>query len=248
MGKIERTIISDRRSSRNNNRTGMIWFKPPRVRAQIVRRVCETLGKTYGKPRLGNPEDPVDDLVYVILSNRTLPEMAIRTYKCTKQKFKTWDNVIASHPSLLRSLLKPAGLSMVKSKQIREALQKIKKDFGSCDLNNLRGKSKDEIQEYLVSLPGVSEKVAKCVMMYTLGADVLPVDTHVHRVAKRLGWTARKRLDQCHEELESLVPTRWRYVFHVACIEHGRSVCRSKNPYCEKCPINHYCEYFKGMK
>jgi endonuclease-3 len=83
------------------------------------------------------------------------------------------------------------------------------------------------------------------VAMYTMGAKVLPVDAHVHRVATRLGWTARKRADQCHEELEFVVPPNWRYVFHVGCVLHGRSICRPKQPRCLKCCVNRYCEYFK---
>ena len=92
-----------------------------------------------------------------------------------------------------------------------------------------------------MGLDGVSEKVAKCVMMYTLGFDVLPVDVHVHRVATRLEWTNRKRADQCHEELEALVKPRYRFAFHVDCICHGRAVCRPKNPRCNDCVIRRYC-------
>ncbi len=97
--------------------------------------------------------------------------------------------------------------------------------------------SVEETGELLVSLPGVSEKVAKCIMMYTLNHRVLPVDVHVHRVVSRLGWTKRKRADQCHQELESLVPPRWRYAFHVGCVLHGRAVCRAQKPLCGNCSI-----------
>lgn len=225
----------------------MIWSRPPRVRAQIVRRVCEALERDYGWARLGNPEDPLDDLVYIIISNKTSPEMAQRTYARVKHEFVSWDEVLGSPASTLQSLLQSAGLATVKSQQIRAALQKIKKDFNSCDLNQLQGKSEGEIRQYLVSLPGVSEKVAKCVMMYTMGANVLPVDGHVHRIAKRLGWTSRRRADQCHDELEALVPPKRRYTFHVDSILHGRSICRPKNPVCDRCCISRHCAYFKSV-
>lgn len=231
----------------NVRRTGMIWSKPPRVRVQIVRRVCEALERHYGRPRLGNPEDPLDDLVYTVISNKTSPEMALRTYARIKREFVSWNEVLGSPASVLQSLLQPAGLATVKSQQIRAALQKIKKDSNSCDLNQLQGRSEGEIQEYLISLPGVSEKVAKCVMMYTMGADVLPVDSHVYRIAKRLGWTSRKRADQCHDELEALVPPKRRYTFHVDCILHGRSICHPKNPTCARCCISRHCVHFKSV-
>jgi len=229
--------------ARYQKHTGTILGQPARVRAQVVRRVCETFAKNYGKPRLGNPRKPLEDLVYIIISNKTSTEMAISTYRNVRDTFPSWADVLSSHHSVLRSVLEPAGLSKVKSKQIRAAMRKIKNDFGSCSLDALKRRSEREIEQYLVSLPGVSEKVAKCVMMFTLNGDVLPVDAHVHRIATRLGWTARKRADQCHNELEALIPPKRRYAFHVDCIVHGRSICRPNQPRCGQCCISRYCEY-----
>lgn len=226
--------------------SGAIWSRTPRARGQIVRRVCEALQRRYGAPRLGNPEDPLDDLIYIVISNKTSPKIAQQTYEGLRQRFQTWDEVLACRRSALRRVLEPAGLSTVKSDQIRAALREIRNDFGSCDLVGLAGECEQDTEEYLVSLPGVSEKVAKCVMMFTLGAQVLPVDGHVHRITVRLGWTARKRADQCHGELEALVPEKRRYAFHVDCVMHGRLVCRPKGPVCEGCCINRYCTYFEG--
>jgi endonuclease III len=231
-----------------DEQTGSIWNASPRVRAQAVRRVCEAFERTYGRSRLGNPEDPLDDLVYIVLSNKTSPEMARQVYARLKREFPTWDEALVAPEAELRHILKPAGLSTVKSQQIRGALRKIEADFGSCDLSLLGKRSETEVQSYLVSLPGVSEKVAKCVMMYTMDVNVLPVDSHVHRIAKRLGWTARKRADQCHDELEALVPLKRRYTFHVGCIMHGRAICRPRNPSCERCCISAYCDYFENME
>ena len=227
-------------------RTGVIWNKSPRVRAQIVRRVCEVLEKNYGQPRFGNPKDPLDDLVYTIVSNKTSPKTAQRTYARIKREFQTWNVALTSPVSMLQSLLRPAGLATVKSRQIYATLQKINNDFGSCNLSVLDERPESEVHKYLISLPGVSDKVAKCVMMFTMGANVLPVDSHVHRIAQRLGWTSRKRADQCHDELETLVPPKRRYAFHVDCILHGRSVCRPRNPACEQCCINRHCVYYQG--
>jgi endonuclease III len=225
-------------------KTGRIWRKPGAVRTQIVAGVCKRLRSSYGVPRLGNPRDPLDDLVYIVVSNKTSPQMARLTYSRLKASFDSWDEAIRAGGGLLRSILRPAGLSRVKAGQLRAAFRKIRKDFGRCDLRALRQEGVPDIHAYLVGLPGVSDKVAKCVMMYTMGARVLPVDAHLHRIATRLGWTARKRADQCHEELECLVPPDRRYALHVDCVLHGREICRSDNPRCEKCCINRYCEYF----
>jgi endonuclease-3 len=222
-------------------KTGAIWARAPRVRGQIVRRVCEALEREYGRPRLGNPLAPLDDLVFIIISNKTSPQTARRIYRQVKERYASWNYVVDTPPTALESILGPAGLAHVKSQQIYAALQKVHQEFGSCDLGSLVGRRIDEVEGFLESLPGVSEKVAKCVMMYTMGAEVLPVDSHVHRIATRLGWTARKRADQCHAELEALIPPDRRYVFHVGCIMHGRSICRPRHPDCYNCCISRHC-------
>lgn len=226
------------------SQTGVIWRRTPRERGQVVRRVCEVFEKYYGTPRLGNPSDPINDLVYIIISTKTSPELLERTYQLVKQTYNTWDTLISSPIYRLQKILKSAGLSKIKAKQLRAALRKIKKDFGLISLEQLKGKNEEEIERYLVSLPGVSEKIAKCVMLFTLDAKVLPVDSHVHRISSRLGMTARKRADQSHQELEALIPPHRRLVFHVGCIIHGRNICRPSMPKCETCHIQNYCGYF----
>lgn len=221
-----------------------IWQKNSRQRAQIVRKVCKKLEGTYGNPRYGNPSDPLEDLIYIVLSNKTSLEVACRVFNNLKERFPTWDDILKHDVEVLRGILVPAGLSFVKSKHIYATLQKIAADFGSCSLERLRDRNEADTMSYLVSLPGVSEKVAKCVMMYTLGFEVLPVDVHVHRIARRLGWTNRKRADQCHAELEALIPAERRFAFHVDCIAHGRTICRATNPQCERCVVNTFCEYY----
>lgn len=237
-------MIRDKpKAKERKTRSGLVWGKPAAERAYTVRRVCELLEENYGRPRLGNPSNPLDDLIYVILSNKTAPRVAQRVYADLKSRFDSWDELLATSMVELTKILKPAGLAAVKSQQIWAALMKIQHDAESCDLDWLRDKTEGEIQDYLVSLPGVSVKVAKCVMMYTLDANVLPVDGHVHRITKRLGWNDRKRADQCHEELEALVPPDLRYALHVTCIAHGRSICRPEQPACRRCCVNRYCAY-----
>lgn len=224
-------------------KTGAIWDRSEREIARIVMEVCSMLRERYGISRLGNPEDPLEDLVYIILSNKTSPATAQLVYSQLKEVFHDWDAVVTQPKAVLYSTLRPAGLAAIKSEQIRGTLMRVREERGVYDIGHLRGKSDEETESFLTSLPGVSEKVAKCVQMYTLGSEVLPVDAHVHRVATRLGWTARKRADQSHAELEALVPPDSRYAFHVDCILHGREVCRPRMPNCNNCCIKTYCRY-----
>jgi len=226
-------------------RSGNIWKQPARQRAQTIRRVCEALERAYGRPRFANPKNPIDDLVYIVLSNKTGPDVATATFKNLKRRFGNWSALADARLSDVRRILRAAGLSDIKSRQLRAALRKIRRDFGKCSLNRLKRLSCQDAEEYLTSLEGVSEKVAKCVMMYTLGFHVLPVDVHVHRIATRLAWTSRKRADQCHSELECLVKPQYRFGFHVGCIAHGRTICRPADPQCDDCTIRRYCTYYQ---
>jgi endonuclease III len=229
-------------------KTGAIWRWRGPKRKSVVRSVCTTLKKEYGRPRFGNPSDPLDDLIYIILSNKTSPRSAQKTYGRLKGLFQKWDDILSAPLTSIRRVLRPAGLSRVKSAQIRAALRTIKETFGRCDLRRLKLQPAAEVEDYLVGLPGVSEKVAKCVMIYALNLPVLPVDAHVHRISRRLGWTTRKRADQCHAELEALIPVSLRHDFHVDCIAHGRKICRPRNPHCNVCCIRAYCEFARAAE
>lgn len=212
----------------------------------IVESVCKRLEKAYGKPRLGNPTDPLDDLIFIILSNRTGRVVASRVYEELRAAVGgDWQRLLVGSADF-RRILRPAGLANKRTAHLRAVISHVEEDFGAEGIAVLRRRSAEDSQAYLTSLPGVSDKVAKCVMMYTLGFDVLPVDAHVHRIARRLGWTTRKRADQCHKELESFVPPLKRFAFHVDCIEHGRKICTAQSPLCESCVVNRFCEYYRS--
>ncbi len=227
-------------------RTGAIWRRNPRSRGQIVRRVCEKLQETYGRPRHGNPKDPLGDLIYIILSNQTPQKRALSVYRSLTERFPEWDDIIRRDHSELVDVLRPAGLAKKRSKQISSLLKQIRSDFGDLVSKDLWAKDNEELLSYLKRLNGVSDKVARCVMMYTLGREVLPVDVHVHRVAFRLGWTKKEGPGLAHKELESLLPTHRYYSFHVTCVAHGRSKCTASSPNCGECPIRRYCGYVNG--
>jgi endonuclease III len=88
----------------------------------------------------------------------------------------------------------------------------------------------------------VGRKTAACVLTFAMGRAAFPVDTHVHRVAQRLGWfPANATADKAHELLEPRVPAGIRYDLHLALITHGRAVCRAQRPRCEDCVLLGLC-------
>src|SRR3989304_4179064 len=101
-----------------------------------------------------------------------------------------------------------------------------------------------EAKEWLRSLPGVGPKTAACVLMFALGRPALPVDTHVHRVAQRLGLVAAKAgAAEAHDVLEAVLEPDDVYPFHISLIKHGRRLCRAQRPLCERCPLLAGCPF-----
>jgi endonuclease-3 len=225
--------------------TGAIWDRRESRRTAIVKDVCAALAQLYPRTRLGNPRDGVDDLVYIMITNRASPRTAVAVFRDLKGSYTSWNSVVRDHNrAKLIGILRPLGMADKKATLIVAALRRIHQDFGEVTLRRLRNVDTAAAEAYLTTLPGVSSKVAKCVLMYAFDRDVLPVDVHVHRIATRLGWVARKRADQCHEELEELVPPPLRRRFHVNAIQHGRAVCRPIVPACSDCAVKTYCAHY----
>ena len=125
--------------------------------------------------------------------------------------------------------IRPGGLAQMKAPRIQAILQDVYERHGKTDLDHIRAWENDEIREYLRSFPGVGPKTAACVLMFNLGRPVLPVDTHVHQAAGRLGLIGPKvNAEQAHDQLQSLLDDDQVYPFHVHLIEHGRRTCHER--------------------
>jgi endonuclease-3 len=103
----------------------------------------------------------------------------------------------------------------------------------------------EEAKAWLSKFNGVGPKTAACVLMFACGKPVLPVDTHVYRVSKRLGLIGeRVSVEQAHQALECMVEPDRRYAFHIYLIKHGRLVCKARRPLCEICVVKQWCNYY----
>lgn len=207
----------------------------------MVVEVCRRLRAEHGSPRLGNPRDPLDDLIFILVSNRTGPVVATRVYEALRTRVGRWNDLGSLRSSEFRRILAPAGLVRKRTAQLRGIAARLTADFGRVTLDHFRDWCTADIEAYLSSLPGVSTKVAKCVLLYGCDRRVLPVDVHVHRVSQRLGWHKHRRADQSHATLEALVRPSLRYGFHTNAIAHGRAICRPK-PLCDSCVLIRHCQ------
>lgn len=207
-------------------------------------RAALLLAQRYGSPRHGNKADPLDELVFIVLSQMTTAPSFGRVYERLKAASGGWAHVRRMPLRRLKSLIKGAGLSHQKAPRIKAILSKVAADFGRPSLGPLRRMDDAAVERYLTALPGVGVKTAKCVMMYSLGREVLPVDTHVWRVARRLGLVGGAvPYPRVHGALEAVVAPADRYAFHVNAVSHGRTVCTALRPKCRTCPLRQICPF-----
>lgn len=185
----------------------------------------------------------MSDLIYILLSNRTTPVLAQSVFENLRTEFSNWEDLLHAEWDTVYRFVKRAGFGRKRTDQIRGCLRRLLDDFGGLEEIELWKWDTPTLLDYLTDLPGVSGKVARCVMMYTLDRDVLPVDIHVFRISSRLGWVDRNEARQCHEELEDLLPPHRYYAFHVNCVAHGRKRCFASNPDCDGCVIRRYCNF-----
>jgi endonuclease-3 len=138
--------------------------------------------------------------------------------------------------------IRPGGLAPSKAPRIQAMLREVWARRGSLDLSLLQDMPMDEARAWLRSLPGVGPKTAACVLLFSLGMPALPVDTHVFRVAKRLGLAPQKAsAEQAHRLLEGMLEPEEIYPFHINLIKHGRRTCLAQRPRCPQCVLRHGC-------
>jgi len=211
-----------------------------------AKKASALLHRQYGSPRHNNKRNPFDELIFIILSLMTTHHSFNRVYKRLKDELKNWDRLLEVSLPTLRKLIKEGGLSDQKARRIKEIAARLKKDFGKVTLTPLKRMDNTTAELYLITLPGVGLKTAKCILMYSLNRQVLPVDTHVWRLAKRLELVDEKTsYTRIHSKLEEIVRPEDRYSFHVNAISHGRTVCQAIKPRCEICCLNRICPYPK---
>ncbi len=185
----------------------------------------------------------MEELILTVLSQNTSDVNRDRAYAAMRHRFPTWEALAEANPTELASSIRPGGLANIKAPRLLGILHEIQdREGGTLDLSWMRGATSSRVSEYLTSLPGVGPKTAACVLAFSLGRLALPVDTHVHRVARRLGFfDERTDSAKAHRVMEDLVPARLRVRMHVGMIRLGRTICRAGRPACGVCPLQDLC-------
>ena len=150
------------------------------------------LRRQYGPVKWRPRYDPVSELIFTVLSQHTSDLNAERAYGELRKQFISWEAVVNATPQAISESIRVGGLSRIKGPRIRDILREIQRIRGNLDLSFLATLPLEEAKNWLQCLPGIGPKSAAVVLCFSLGMPALPVDTHVHRVAKRLGLIEEK--------------------------------------------------------
>jgi endonuclease-3 len=206
--------------------------------------VHSLLLEEYGHHQWQPHRDATSELVRTILSQNTSDVNSNRAFARLQERYPTWTELLQGDEEDIVEAIEPGGLGRIKAPRIKKALQAILEERGEIDLDFLRDMELDDAKSWLISLKGVGPKTAACVLLFSLGRPVLPVDTHVLRVSQRLGLLApRASAEKAHEILGDTLPDEAIYDFHVNMVTHGRRVCHAQRPQCDACSLVPLCDY-----
>ena len=220
----------------------------------VLRRLSERF-RVPDKPRLA----PLDELVLTILSQSTTDENRDRAWRTLAARYPaelgaaeggasapagpiSWESVLRATPAELADAVRVAGLANQKAPAIHAALARLRAEVGRITLDHLDEMADEEAIAYLTTFRGVGVKTAACVLCFSLRRPVLPVDTHVLRIARRFAWVPpRASADLTYTALSRTIAPSERFRMHMLLITFGRSLCLARAPRCGECPLEPEC-------
>ena len=203
-------------------------------------------GEAWDRTRMR--PDPLDDLVRTILSQNTTDENRDRAFVNLRTALPSWEDVLQARLERVKRLIRPAGLINAKGPAIRNFLKWLKKEQGKLDLNYLKAMTPEDGIAALTQHKGVGLKTAYIVLSFACDMDLCAVDTHVHRILKRMDVISPTcTRDQAHEVLRPLIPVGKARSFHANLIDLGKNICTARAPVCEDCPLQKACPTYAEM-
>ena len=183
--------------------------------------------------RMRKKPDAFRILISCLLSLRTQDK---NTEKASRRLFEVADTpkqIVALPIKRLEKLIFSSGHYKKKAKVLKHVSKII--------LEKFKGKVPDTKEE-LLSIKGIGPKTANIVLAFAFGKNVLPIDTHCHRIPNRLGWVKTKSPEQTEKELEKILPLKYWNEFNAIFVQFGQTICKPISPFCSQCPVNKYCE------
>lgn len=171
-------------------------------------------------------------LISCLLSLRTQDK---NTEKASKKLFavaNTAEEIIKLSDAELENLIFSSGHYKKKARTLKHVSEVILNEFNGRVPSN---------KEELMSIKGIGPKTANIVLAFAFGKDVLPIDTHCHRIPNRLGWISTKTPEKTEKELEKILPKEYWKDFNAIFVQFGQTICKPISPLCSQCPINYLC-------
>ncbi|SMB92644.1 endonuclease III domain-containing protein [Deinococcus hopiensis] len=221
---------------------------PPAHLPEILERLAAEYLPTSPAPRVS--AEPLDDLIRIILAQQNTGEAVRRQFGALRSAYPVWEAALADGPDGIEAVLRGAGggLARIKAAYIWGVLNGLEEALPSPDaglsLHHLRSLNDAEVRALLESLPGVGMKTASLLLLFDLARPAIPIDTHIHRVARRLElFPERWNVLKAERWFDEVLPREWgvRSTFHVSAIRHGRQTCRTGRPRCERCVLQDLC-------
>jgi DNA (cytosine-5)-methyltransferase 1 len=227
--------------------------------AGLIERIDELLEARYRSADLFNLDDPLEETVFILLSQQTREAVYRRVFANLKRRFPRWMDTASAPIEELQAILRPAGFQHRKAQQLKDLLASVERANlewgagpaatppGDLTLSFLATLDDRSAEEFLTSLPGIGPKSARCVLSYSLDRPAFAVDTHVHRIFKRLGVVKSSGRKQDHDPFQDAVPERMRRRLHINLVHHGREICRSRHERCAECVLVSFCQRGRSL-
>jgi len=211
-----------------------------------VKKITLLLEKQYRVPRHEGPGDALDILIETILSQNTNDRNRDKAFQRLKTRFPHWEDVLGGKTKWIVSAIRPGGLAEQKARRIHEILRWIKEREGRLSLSFLKRMDSEKIKETIGALKGIGPKTLHCLLLFGLRREAFPVDTHILRIGKRLGFIPDGMdAEKAHSWMVPLIPKGKSLSLHLNLIRFGREICRARNPQCGVCFLTNECIQFR---
>jgi endonuclease-3 len=212
-------------------------------RREALELVHERLRARFGTPRPESRMPPLDEVVFTILSQNTTDTNRDRAWASLWRRFESWDEVASARVASIAAAIEVGGLHKVKARRIKDLLARVKKERGELSLDYLEDLDLEAAAAELAAFKGIGAKSVNCILLFSLGLPAFPVDTHVHRILRRLGVLETGDLGRANRDIQEHVPDEIAYPLHMNVIRHGREVCHARRPKCWSCNLEDLCVY-----
>jgi endonuclease-3 len=218
--------------------------------AKKTAQVTLLLEDFIGIPERENVLAPLDNLMLTVLSQNTNDVNRDKAYHTLRSRFPTWHDVMEADVKDVAEAIRIAGLANQKSQRMQEILRWIHRQYGALNLDCICEMNPQEVIETFCQLKGIGIKTISVVLAFSCGVDIFPVDTHVHRLCRRIGLVkpTTKAAEKTFEQMQDRVPAGKAFSFHINLIQHGRTICRARKPLCDQCPLQTLCDFFVESK